>query len=49
MFECVRRGKQREIVAFGGRYDSLLEHFKEPALQMPSRKVFGVGMSIAVE
>jgi translation initiation factor 2-alpha kinase 4 len=49
MFECVRRSKQREVVAFGGRYDSLLEHFKEPAQQSQSRRVFGVGMSIAVE
>ncbi|ORX40873.1 kinase-like domain-containing protein [Kockovaella imperatae] len=49
MFECVRRGKQREVMAFGGRYDCLLEHFKEPAQQMQSRKVYGVGMSIAVD
>lgn len=49
MFECVRRGKQRDILAFGGRYDSLLEHFKEPAQHMPSRRVYGVGMSVAVE
>jgi histidyl-tRNA synthetase len=49
MFECVRRGKSRDVISFGGRYDSLLEHFKEPAQQMPSRRVFGVGMSIAVE
>lgn len=44
MFECVRRGKHNEVLAFGGRYDSLLEHFKEPARQ--SRKVSGVGMSL---
>ena len=31
------------------RYDYLLEHFKEPAQQMQYRKVYGVGMSIAVE
>ncbi|ORY27989.1 hypothetical protein BCR39DRAFT_588886 [Naematelia encephala] len=49
MFECVRRTKQREIIAFGGRYDSLLEHFKQPAHQIQSRRVFGVGMSLAVD
>ena len=31
------------------RYDSLLDHFKEPAQQMQSRRAYGVGMSIAVE
>nr|XP_019050908.1 PEK/GCN2 protein kinase [Kwoniella bestiolae CBS 10118]OCF29838.1 PEK/GCN2 protein kinase [Kwoniella bestiolae CBS 10118] len=49
MFECVRRGKQKEVVAFGGRYDSLLEHFKQPAMHSQSRRVFGVGMTIAVD
>lgn len=43
IFQCVRKGKLGEVVAFGGRYDSLLDHFKEPARQ--SRKVYGVGMS----
>lgn len=45
MFELVRRGKQAEVIAFGGRYDSLMEHFKEPARQ--PRKVYGVGMSLS--
>ncbi|WVR08793.1 hypothetical protein IAU60_005851 [Kwoniella sp. DSM 27419] len=49
MFECVKRSKQSEVIAFGGRYDSLLEHFKQPGLHSQSRKVFGVGMTIAVE
>ncbi|OXG72558.1 eukaryotic translation initiation factor 2-alpha kinase [Cryptococcus neoformans Gb118] len=49
MFECVRKGKQKEVVAYGGRYDSLLEHFKQPAMHSQSRRVFGVGMSIAVD
>ncbi|KAL7420933.1 eukaryotic translation initiation factor 2-alpha kinase [Cryptotrichosporon argae] len=49
MFEVVRRAKQKEIVAFGGRYDSLLEHFKEPAINLQPRKAYGVGMSIAVD
>jgi translation initiation factor 2-alpha kinase 4 len=44
IFECVRRGRGGDAVAFGGRYDSLLDHFKEPATQ--SRKVYGVGMSL---
>lgn len=44
MFECVRRGRGDEAVAFGGRYDSLLDHFNQPAMQ--SRKVHGVGMSL---
>lgn len=47
MFELVKRGKHGDVLAFGGRYDSLLEHFKEPARQ--SLKVYGVGMSIAVD
>ncbi|ODN77808.1 hypothetical protein L202_04931 [Cryptococcus amylolentus CBS 6039] len=49
MFECVRRGKQKEVVAYGGRYDSLLEHFKQPAIHSQTRRVYGVGMSIAVD
>ncbi|WVF67821.1 hypothetical protein IAT40_002582 [Kwoniella sp. CBS 6097] len=49
MFECVRRGKQKEVIAFGGRYDSLLEHFKQPGLHSQARRVFGVGMTIAVD
>ncbi|OCF45594.1 PEK/GCN2 protein kinase [Kwoniella heveanensis CBS 569] len=49
MFECVRRGKHKEVLAFGGRYDSLLEHFKQPGLHSQSRRVFGVGMTIAVD
>lgn len=31
------------------RTDSLLEHFKEPATQMQSRKVHGVGMTVSAE
>jgi translation initiation factor 2-alpha kinase 4 len=32
LFEVVRRGKAtREVLAWGGRFDSLLEHFKDPA------------------
>ncbi|KAK4689653.1 eukaryotic translation initiation factor 2-alpha kinase 4, partial [Tremellales sp. Uapishka_1] len=49
MFQCVRRGKQRDVVAFGGRYDSLLDHFRDPARSLQSRKVYGVGLSIAVD
>ncbi|KIY32862.1 PEK/GCN2 protein kinase [Cryptococcus gattii E566] len=49
MFECVKKGKQKDVVAYGGRYDSLLEHFKQPAMHSQSRRVFGVGMSIAVD
>ncbi|EAL17471.1 hypothetical protein CNBM1630 [Cryptococcus deneoformans B-3501A] len=49
MFECVRKGKQKDVVAYGGRYDSLLEHFKQPVMHSQSRRVFGVGMSIAVD
>lgn len=47
MFELVRRGKHGDVLAYGGRYDSLMEHFKEPARQ--SMKVYGAGMSIAVD
>ncbi|WVQ95416.1 hypothetical protein IAU59_002513 [Kwoniella sp. CBS 9459] len=49
MFECVKRGKHKEVIAFGGRYDSLLDHFKHPGLHSHSRRVFGVGMTIAVD
>lgn len=45
MFECVRKGKQNEIVGYGGRHDSLLDHFKDPGTV--SRKVHGVNLSIA--
>ncbi|KAI9637172.1 kinase-like domain-containing protein [Dioszegia hungarica] len=49
MFECVRRGKSRDILAYGGRYDTLLSHFKDPAKDFPARQVFGVGMSLSTD
>lgn len=45
MFECVRKGKQSEVVGYGGRHDSLLDHFKDPGTV--TRKVHGVNLSIA--
>lgn len=49
MFECVRRDKRRDIIALGGRYDSLLEHFALPKAVREVSKVYGVGLSILVE
>jgi translation initiation factor 2-alpha kinase 4 len=61
MFECVRGKTKEVIAFGGRcvmqcrtelmrrRYDSLLEHFKQPSQSIQSRKVYGVGMSIAVE
>lgn len=51
MFECIRHGKSRDLLAYGGRYDTLLQHFKDPAKEMtvPTRQVYGVGMSLALD
>ncbi|BEI98202.1 hypothetical protein CcaverHIS631_0305010 [Cutaneotrichosporon cavernicola] len=45
MFECVRNSKHSEVLGYGGRHDSLLDHFKDPGII--SRPVHGVNLSIA--
>jgi translation initiation factor 2-alpha kinase 4 len=45
MFECVRKTKHSEVLGYGGRHDSLLDHFKDP--QIHTRPVHGVNLSIA--
>ncbi len=48
-FETVRRGK-RDVIAAGGRYDSLLKHFRGPkGTSGPSRDLHAAGMSIAID
>jgi translation initiation factor 2-alpha kinase 4 len=37
------------VVAYGGRYDSLLEHFKQPGVEGTRREVYGVGVLLGVE
>lgn len=45
MFECVRKSKHSEVLGYGGRHDSLLDHFKDPGIL--TRPVHGVNLSIA--
>ena len=42
----------REVLAWGGRYDCLLEHFKAPVAfgsSAPNRRVYGVGISVTTD
>jgi len=49
MFECVQIHKRltQDVLAFGGRYDKLLEHFD--TAHGPQATTYGVGMSISIE
>lgn len=56
MFECVRQDKRKDVIATGGRYDSLLVDFRLPDklvehLRLPPNgvKAYAVGMCIAIE
>ncbi|KAJ1593892.1 hypothetical protein NDA11_006353 [Ustilago hordei] len=47
LFTVVRAGKRRDVVAAGGRYDSLLKHFANPSTAS-SAPLHGVGVQMAV-
>lgn len=49
MFQCVKRNRPKEIIAIGGRYDALLQHFALPAFDGQRRPVYAVGMAIAMD
>jgi translation initiation factor 2-alpha kinase 4 len=49
LFECTRPKKRKEVIATGGRYDYLLEHFTPPDVKGLRKRTYGVGMSIDVE
>lgn len=49
MFQCVKRSRPKEIIAIGGRYDALLQHFALPAFDGQRRPVYAVGMAIAMD
>lgn len=46
LFQLVKMGKRKDVLAAGGRYDSLLKHFASPTLRKPPAK--GVGCQLAV-
>ncbi|CED82329.1 eIF-2alpha kinase GCN2 [Phaffia rhodozyma] len=49
-FECVRKSQKREVLAVGGRYDNLVDHFRLPQSNnstSPTSNI--VGMQIAFE
>lgn len=46
LFQLVKTGKRRDVLAAGGRYDSLLKRFSSPTLSKPPAK--GVGCQLAV-
>ncbi|TKY88600.1 hypothetical protein EX895_002589 [Sporisorium graminicola] len=47
LFTVVRAGKRRDVVAAGGRYDTLLKHFANPSAAS-SAPLHGVGVQMAV-
>ncbi|KAF9400248.1 hypothetical protein BGX21_004672 [Mortierella sp. AD011] len=49
MFQAVDNAKRKNILAAGGRYDSLIQHFRHPVIGGPHRKVFAVGVNLAMQ
>ncbi|KAK5827528.1 hypothetical protein F5H01DRAFT_98323 [Linnemannia elongata] len=49
MFQAVDDAKRKNILAAGGRYDSLIQQFRHPVIGGPHRKVFAVGVNIAMQ
>ncbi|KAI9238231.1 MAG: anticodon binding domain of tRNAs-domain-containing protein, partial [Podila humilis] len=41
--------KRKDILAGGGRYDSLIQQFRHPVIGGPHRKVYAVGVNIAMQ
>lgn len=49
MFQAVHDAKRKDILAGGGRYDSLIQQFRHPVIGGPHRKVYAVGVNIAMQ
>ncbi|KAF8983829.1 hypothetical protein BGZ46_009397 [Entomortierella lignicola] len=49
MFQAVDDAKRKNILAAGGRYDSLIQHFRHPVIGGPHRKIFAVGVNLAMQ
>ncbi|KAF9926747.1 hypothetical protein FBU30_003741 [Linnemannia zychae] len=49
MFQAVDDAKRKNILAAGGRYDSLIQQFRHPVIGGPHRKVYAVGVNIAMQ
>ncbi|KAG0308416.1 hypothetical protein BGZ98_008036 [Dissophora globulifera] len=49
IFQAVEDAKRKNILAAGGRYDSLIQQFRHPVIGGPHRKVFAVGVNLAMQ
>ncbi|KAG0224647.1 hypothetical protein BGW42_004971 [Actinomortierella wolfii] len=49
MFQAIQDAKRKDILAGGGRYDSLIQQFRHPVIGGPHRKVYAVGVNIAMQ
>ncbi|KAF9969485.1 hypothetical protein BGZ73_008146 [Actinomortierella ambigua] len=49
MFQAINDAKRKDILAGGGRYDSLIQQFRHPVIGGPHRKVYAVGVNIAMQ
>ncbi|KAI1316493.1 hypothetical protein EDD11_009906 [Mortierella claussenii] len=49
MFQAVDDAKRKNILAAGGRYDSLIQQFRHPVIGGPHRKVYAVGVNLAMQ
>lgn len=49
MFQAVDDAKRKSILAAGGRYDSLIQQFRHPVIGGPHRKVYAVGVNVAMQ
>ncbi|KAF9353081.1 hypothetical protein BGX34_011807 [Mortierella sp. NVP85] len=49
MFQVLDDAKRKNILAAGGRYDSLIQQFRHPVIGGPPRKVHAVGVNLAMQ
>ncbi|KAG0215957.1 hypothetical protein BGX28_007183 [Mortierella sp. GBA30] len=49
IFQAVDDAKRKSILAAGGRYDSLIQQFRHPVIGGPHRKVYAVGVNVAMQ
>lgn len=50
MFQAVDDAKRKNILAAGGRYDSLIQQFRHPVIGSSAhRKVYAIGVNLAIE
>ncbi|KAK9721901.1 eukaryotic translation initiation factor 2-alpha kinase [Basidiobolus ranarum] len=49
IFQATQESNQKEVIAGGGRYDALIENFQHPNSEKSLKKVYAVGVNIALQ